>query len=69
MIEESRARAYDRGFRDAHLGKQSDSGYKIWDSRPVVSTRLLAYFTGYGEGLFASREHRLPTGDDKALIV
>ena len=65
---ETRQHAHDRGYVDAFIhDKAPDSGYADDDQRPQVSTRVLAYYTGYGEGKFAKRENRLPNQKDKEL--
>ena len=65
MITETRQHAHDRGYQDGYEGLKAGSGYAHNDRRPQVASRILAYYTGYGEGVFARREGRLPSAKDK----
>lgn len=64
---ESRQNARDRGYRDAYAGNIPNPGYNEDDHRPQVATRILAYFTGYGDGVFSKKTGSLPTIDDRKL--
>ncbi len=62
---ESRHDAFNRGYRDAYAGKEPAPDYQDDDLR--APTRLLAYYTGYGNGCFARITRKLPTEQDKEL--
>lgn len=68
-MHESRQSAYDRGYYDARKRKPPVSGYENDEraSREYVAHRVLAYFTGYGDGKFANETGRVPGRADREV--